>query len=106
MKSATLIEAALARRLRTRLDYRRAGLGARIADGGGVVVQRGDAIFGYWFWCDNAFEFRSTPQSGSTFKASTIFGASTYTSTIVGLEILEPVDDRSPPRLRRRSDQC
>ena len=77
---ASIMEGALARRLRARPAIMKRGLSVSLGKTGGVIVARGQEIVGVWCWTGDFFRFSQSIDGPVEFEANTLMCASFYTS--------------------------
>ena len=78
----SIMEAALAKRLRCRPDMQQGKVTVNLLPGGGVELSRTGIRLGVWIWHSGEFAFHSEKQNNSM-TAQTIMGAIALTSAII-----------------------
>ena len=78
----SIMEAALAKRLRSRPDMQRGNVTVNLLSGGGVELSRAGIRLGVWIWHSGEFAFHSERQDTAT-TAQTIMGAIALISAII-----------------------
>ena len=82
MQPTPIMEAALAKRLRSRADLRERGASITLLPGGGVGVSVDGRQLGSWRWTGGQFTFEGQSQDAAA-TAQTIMGATAFTAGMI-----------------------